>query len=71
MSNTVTGLYFVGLSGQLLFASSTLRGVGADSPFCGEEVSKTIQTVRFNLIIWSNGPRVERGSLLFLFPLKI
>lgn len=30
-SNTVSGLYYVGLSGQTSFASATLRGVGRDA----------------------------------------
>lgn len=33
VSQTVPGLYFVGLSGQRTYASATLRGVGADAAY--------------------------------------
>lgn len=33
VSTVVTGLYYVGLSGQRSFASATLRGVGRDANY--------------------------------------
>lgn len=40
VSTTVSGLYYMGLSGQRTFASATIRGVGKDAALIGQRIER-------------------------------
>jgi putative flavoprotein involved in K+ transport len=40
VSNTIDGLYYIGLSGQRSFSSATIRGVGGDANYVVKKISK-------------------------------
>ncbi len=44
ISDTVAGLYYVGISGQRSFASATLRGVGEDAAYVIEHLAQYLQS---------------------------
>ncbi|MFS0728334.1 flavin-containing monooxygenase [Paenibacillus sp. 1P07SE] len=44
ISQTVPGLYYVGLEGQRSFASATLRGVGPDAKYVVRHIERFLQT---------------------------
>ncbi|MCK0471009.1 NAD(P)/FAD-dependent oxidoreductase [Halalkalibacter sp. APA_J-10(15)] len=44
ISQTVPGLYYVGLEGQRSFASATLRGVGPDAKYVVRHIGRFLQT---------------------------
>lgn len=46
ISKTVSGLYFVGLSGQRSFASATLRGVGPDAEYVVKHIRNKLKRRR-------------------------
>lgn len=43
VSSKVTGLYYLGLSGQRSFASATIRGVGSDAKYVVKHLQRTIR----------------------------